>query len=83
MTYAIELDAVATSSPVLVGSGRAASNSPRPEAMPTMIPRDELFFWTRAWQEGERESAKERARGNVLTFDDPKDLLRWLLDPED
>jgi hypothetical protein len=51
--------------------------------MPAFVAKDELFFWTWAWQEGERESAVEREAGNIRTFDDPKDLLRWLLSPED
>jgi hypothetical protein len=46
--------------------------------MPVAVPYDELFFWTRAWQEGERESAAEREAGNLHTFDIPRDLVNWL-----
>jgi len=51
---------------------------PRPARMPVAVPYDELFFWTRAWQEGERESAAEREAGNLHTFDTPRDLVNWL-----
>lgn len=64
---------------VSVTSTRAESNT-RP---PLMVPRDELFFWTRAWQEGERESAEERRRGNVRTFSTGEDLISWLRSDDD
>jgi len=63
----------------------AATNTatPHPMRIPLFLPRDELFFWTHGWQEGERESAVEREAGNLRTFEDPKDLFRWLLSPDD
>jgi hypothetical protein len=69
---------------IAAGSG-ATTIDPRrvPTHMPAFVPSDELFFWTRAWQEGERESAAEREAGNLRTFENPRDLLSWLLRPED
>jgi hypothetical protein len=64
---------------------RGATNTREPAnlRMPMFIPKDELFFWTGAWQEGEEESAAEREAGNLRTFDDPRDFFRWLLSDED
>jgi hypothetical protein len=45
---------------------------------PFMVPREELFFWTRQWQAGERESAEERRRGNTRTFGSAAAFLAWL-----
>lgn len=63
----------------------AATNTREPSRlrMPAFVPKDELFFWTRAWQEGEKESAAERGAGNLRTFDNPDDLFKWLLSDED
>ena len=68
---------------ILWGGDAAISSTGFSGGFPLFVPRDELFFWTRAWQAGEAESAAERAAGNLRTFDDPNDLLRWLLTPED
>lgn len=51
----------------------------QPLRMPLFVPREELFFWTGPWQDGEEESAAEREAGNLRTFDDPRDLFTWLL----
>lgn len=61
-----------------VGFGPAVTHpGQRP---PLFIAQDEIFFWTAAWQAGERESAAERAAGNSIVFDsdDPQDIIRWL-----
>ncbi len=65
-----------------VASAVGVGNAPLSQRVPTFIPRDELFLWTYAWQDGERESAAEREAGNLRHFEDPNDLLRWLLTPE-
>lgn len=50
---------------------------------PLFAARDEVFFWTREWQAGERESAAEREAGNMRTFGNADDLLAWLRAPEE
>jgi hypothetical protein len=52
-------------------------------SIPPSIARDEAFFWSRNWQQGELESQSERDAGNVVTFENRKELLRWLLSAED
>jgi hypothetical protein len=63
----------------------AATNTIEPVStrIPLFVARDELFFWTRAWQEGERDSAEAREAGEVVEFDSATDLLKWLLSDED
>lgn len=47
--------------------------------VPASIPVDELFFWTRVWQEGEKESETARAAGEVHEFQNGRDAVSWLL----
>jgi hypothetical protein len=47
------------------------------------IPKDELFYWTRHWQEGERESAAAREAGDVHEFATGREAVRWLLSADD
>jgi hypothetical protein len=47
--------------------------------LPASIPSDELFFWTRVWQQGEAESAAARDAGDVREFASGREAVRWLL----
>jgi hypothetical protein len=62
--------------------GATNTREPSRLRMPVFVPKDELFFWTRAWQEGEEESAAEREAGNLLTFENPRNFFNWLLSDE-
>jgi hypothetical protein len=62
-------------------TGTIATDSVRLRA-PGAIPKDQLFFWTRRWQEGEAESTAARERGDVREFSTGRDAVRWLLDDE-
>lgn len=87
MTYAVlpNISAAGGLPSGVVAAGLAATNmvGSRPARMPVSVPQDELFFWTRAWQDGEQESAAEREAGNLRTFDSAHDLFTWLLSPEE
>jgi hypothetical protein len=48
-----------------------------------MIPASQVYYWEQIWQEGEVESAAERAAGRSERFASSGDLIRWLLTPED
>jgi hypothetical protein len=54
-----------------------------PDFMPVSIPRSQKYFWSRTWQEGERESTAERDAGRAHSFDSANALIHWLLTPED
>lgn len=58
---------------------QAASSGRPPLGMPAVVSRDELFFWEQEWQDGERESAEERAAGGLVSFDSPTALMQWLM----
>ena len=48
------------------------------------VPRDQLYYWTSAWQENERAALRELADGECREFDSGDDAIRWLLsDDED
>lgn len=65
--------------------GAANTGSPRPlaSAVPQMIPKDEVPFWTPEWRELLREGRDEIARGETVEFGGFKDLATWLLTPGD
>ncbi len=51
----------------------------RVEMVPvSLIPKEQLWFWTREWQEKEREAEEALARGDVKEFDSVEDLLKDL-----
>jgi hypothetical protein len=66
----------------IVAGGSGRSDAPG-VIMPASIPKDELFFWTRRWREGEQESAAARAAGDALEFDSGRDAVRWLLSDDE
>jgi len=47
------------------------------------MPRDQRYYWTPEWQQGEDEADAELRRGEGVTFDNPEDAFRWLDSPED
>mgnify|MGYP006176932887 CR=1 FL=1 len=50
--------------------------------IPLSIPRNQLYFWTSAWQEGERRSIEDIRAGRTQEFDNFEALARHLLSPE-
>lgn len=72
---------------VVVSEVRPASSSVTPDRLPTRmplsIPRSQAYFWSHAWQEGEKAHLEERQAGHLRSFDTSDDLIRWLLTPED
>lgn len=63
--------------------GVTATTDAARQLAPILIARDELFFWTRKWQEGEAESAAARASGDFREFSSGRDAVRWLLSDDD
>ena len=41
---------------------------------------DSAYFWTREWQEGEREADEDIREGRVISFDNPEDGIQFLRD---
>ncbi len=69
---------------VRVGVRRSRSTSTHlPRRVPFFILRDQAYYWTQEWQEGEAEADAELRRDEARTFDDPEEALRWLDSPED
>jgi len=44
----------------------------------SLIPRDQRWFWTREWQQMEREADEDIARGRVKGFDSAENLIKEL-----
>ncbi len=40
-----------------------------------LVDRDQAYFWTREWQEGEREAGEDIGIGRLKTFDSVDDLI--------
>lgn len=54
-----------------------------PTTLPPFIPADQLYYWTRVWQEGEAKAIADIAAGRSRVFSDPRELARYLLRPAD
>lgn len=54
-----------------------------PRYVPLFVPRGQTYYWTREWQNGEKEADEELRRGEARVFDGVTHALRWLDDPED
>ena len=51
----------------------------RVELVPvTLIPKDQLWYWTPEWQQMEREADEDIARGDIKGFDSVQELLKEL-----
>jgi hypothetical protein len=68
-----------TSSTPIVFSGSMIAAGP---PMPSVIPEDEIFFWTPEWQAGETAAEEDLAAGRTRRFASADDLIRDLLRPE-
>ena len=43
-----------------------------------LVDKSQAYFWTRRWQEGEREADEDIKAGRVKTFDSVDELIRDL-----
>ena len=48
---------------------------------PVAVPRDQLYYWSTAWQREEAIARDELARGQSVVFKDADELIDWLRDP--
>ena len=87
-THMVEFDTVTatahqwvgeTASTPIVFSGNLITAGPM---MPSVIPEDEIFFWTPEWQTGEMAAEDDIAAGRTRRFASADDLIRDLLRPE-
>lgn len=44
----------------------------------TLIPKDQLWFWTKEWQQKEREADEDIAQGRLKQFETVDELLKEL-----
>lgn len=52
--------------------------------VPLFIARNQLYYWTCAWQEGEAEALRDLEEGRYRTFPNGRAAAAWLLrDDED
>lgn len=68
-----------------VGTADTTSGTAGGRGIPAAIPSDQAYYWSFNWQEDIRESMAALAAGEYVDFDsdDPNDVARWLLDPDD
>lgn len=50
---------------------------------PAAIPVGQEYYWTAAWQAGERETLAELAAGRGTTFDTAEEALRYLFSADE
>lgn len=60
-----------------------SGDAPLSVRIPFVMPREQMYYWTPAWQNGEHEALSEKAAGQIVRFDsdDPEDIARWLDEP--
>jgi antitoxin MazE len=44
--------------------------------MPKGVPKDQRWFWTEAWQKGEREADENIRKGRVKSYDSVEDFIK-------
>jgi hypothetical protein len=73
--HGIDISADATTSPPRSGSIQ----------VPVAMPAEQMYYWSPEWQTGESEILAEIESGDVVEFksNDPADVSRWLLGPDD
>ena len=47
--------------------------------VPPAMSQAQAYYWTSVWQAGEQETLAELEAGRGITFDDPKEAIRWLV----
>ena len=47
------------------------------------IPKDQAWFWTKEWQEGELEAEHDIKTGNVKTFNSAEEMIAHLRSEEE
>jgi len=52
-------------------------------SIPPLTSTGQVYYWTRAWQEGEAEALAELARGDTYRFENADDAIRWLLSEDE
>lgn len=65
-----------------VASARASGAIGAPR-VPLFVPREQLYFWSVAWQVGEAEALQDIEAGRVRRFSSGADAADWLLSDED
>jgi hypothetical protein len=48
---------------------------------PLFVPSDQLYYWTRKWQDGEKEALADLEAGRSRIFEDANELARYLTRP--
>lgn len=50
--------------------------------IPPAVSREQAYYWTIAWQRGEKAALEDLGAGRSRTFDDPDAAVRWLFSEE-
>jgi hypothetical protein len=74
----LQTNAEQASSSVRVAGESMAFVGARP---PLFVPSDQLYYWSRAWQDGEKEALADLEAGRSRVFDDLNELARYLAHP--
>lgn len=82
MTADVEPIPAASTPRVEPFEGASSSNAQAP-VTPFLIPSDQLYYWTSAWQAGERESMEDVVAGDTVSFGDARSAIAWLFSSDD
>lgn len=65
--------------PTTIPTHEASAFSGRRHGLPLFVPREQLYYWTHDWQNGEREALGDLAEGRFHTFPTGREAALWLL----
>jgi len=86
MNVTLQDSAVATVGAFAIDFSEAATGGlriERPRHIPLSIPAAQLYYWSRTWQEGEARALEDLNAGRSRVFNDPRELARYLLRPDE
>jgi len=63
----------------------ATNAEPWQPPVPLSMPREQVYYWSLAWQTAEAGAAADLEAGRFTDFngDDPGDAARWLQEPDE
>jgi hypothetical protein len=88
MTTTVDIPTIANaeqkaSTDVPTFPGASASGEGSGLRVPLFVPTRQLYYWTKEWQDGEREALADVEAGRTRQFVSGSDAASWLLRDED
>ncbi len=64
-------------------TGTDFSRVEKQRVVPLIVPIGQAYYWTRAWQESERQAVRDLGEGNSMTFPDMDAAIAFLFSEDE